>query len=126
MEIMLVLVILAILGGMATIFLRGAQQTALIRSTRAEIAVFKQGLEAYQLDMFAYPQSQDSLNALLTAPSNNSEKWTGPYIEPNDLKDPWGNDYVYELTNNGNSVVVKSPGPDQSIGTEDDITSADQ
>ena len=123
MEVMLVLVILGILGSMAAIFLRGAQTKAWIRSTRAEIAVFEAGLEAYHIDNFSYPQQQDGLQALLTKPSN-AQNWTSPYIKPNDLKDPWGNDYKYELDSGTGEPVISSAGPDGSTGTEDDITSA--
>jgi hypothetical protein len=33
--------------------------------------------------------------------------------------DPWGNPYVYRVTENG--FVLKSPGPDGKPGTEDDV-----
>jgi general secretion pathway protein G len=121
MEVMLVLVILGILGSMAALFLRGAQKQALIRTTQAEMAVFKTGLEAYQMNMFAYPQTQDGLQSLLNAPSNSTQ-WMGPYIEPNDLQDPWGNPYQYELVGTEGFVII-SPGPDGAQGTEDDIRS---
>jgi hypothetical protein len=36
-----------------------------------------------------------------------------------DLVDPWGNDYTFD------GDVVRSAGPDERFGTDDDITSAD-
>lgn len=36
-----------------------------------------------------------------------------------DIKDPWGGIFVYSLNENG--YVLKSPGPDGELGTEDDI-----
>ena len=125
MEVMLVLVILGILGSMAAVFLRGAQQQALIKTVKTELSIFKTGCEAYQMNMFSYPQDSDGLRALLQAPSSNSEKWTGPYIEPNDLQDPWGNEYQYKLLSQ-NQIQISSAGPDGQHGSEDDIRLNDQ
>ena len=122
MEIMLVLVILGILGSMAALFLKNTQRIALMKTTRAEIAVFETGMEQYQMFMNAYPNTQDGLRALIEPPSVNPEKWTGPYIKQNDLMDEWGNPYEYELENNGDLVIITSGGPDGSVGTADDIS----
>lgn len=134
MEVMLVLVILGILGSMAAMFVSGAQKNAMRRTTRAEISSFATALDRYHLDMLSYPSGQDGLQALVSPPSNDqSNRWAGPYIKTNnDLKDPWGNDYQYEQTNNssgnqgGASFTIKSAGPDGSVGTEDDVSSDDQ
>lgn len=133
MEVMLVLVILGILGSMAAMFVSGAQKNALKRATRAEISSFSEALDRYHLDNLSYPSGQDGLQALIQPPSNNQgDRWGGPYIKTNnDLKDAWGNDYQYELgqdsVSQGNQTfIIKSAGPDGSVGTGDDITSEDQ
>ena len=131
MEVMLVLVILGILGSMAAMFVQSARKDALRKTTKAEIDVFITAIERYSNNMLADPLPQDGLQALITKPSSDTNnRWAGPYIKPNnDLKDPWGNEYIFEqedLGNNMTQVVIKSPGPDGSLGTMDDITSNDQ
>ena len=134
MEIMLVLVILGILGGMAAMFLAGAQDNAMRRATAAEISAFETALKQYRLDMMQYPTSQDGLRALIEQPSGDQKgRWNGPYIEPdNDLLDPWDNEYElsFEQVTNGTSnqqtIVIQSAGPDRAMNTDDDIRSTDQ
>ena len=129
MEVMLVLVILGILGSMAAIFISGAQKDALRKSTYAEIQVLETALENYHINMFSYPTGQDGLNALLEPPSNNTNnRWAGPYLKNNDLKDPWGNAYQYETQTQGTQTyfTISSAGPDGSHGNEDDISSDDE
>lgn len=131
MEVMLVLVILGILGSMAAMFVQSARKDALRKSTKAEIDVLVSAIDRYQMSMLNYPMAQDGLQALLQKPSSDSmNRWAGPYIKPNnDLKDPWGNEYIYEeedLGNGASGFVIKSPGPDGSIGSQDDVTSNDQ
>jgi general secretion pathway protein G len=131
MEVMLVLVILGILGSMAAMFVQSARKDALRKSTKAEIDVLVSAIDRYSMNMLADPLPQDGLQALLTKPSSDtSNRWAGPYIKPNnDLKDAWGNDFIYEQEDLGNGnfgFVIKSPGPDGSVGNMDDVTSNDQ
>ena len=124
------LVILGILGSMAAMFVQGARKDALRKATKIEIDSIMQAVERYSMSMLADPLPQDGLQALLNKPSSDTNnRWAGPYLKNNDLKDPWGNEYIYEqedLGNGNTQAVIKSPGPDGSLGTMDDITSNDQ
>jgi len=130
MEVMLVLVILGILGSMAAMFISGAQKDATRKATKTEIDTLVSAIERYHISMLNYPSSQDGLRALIEQPSNDqSNRWanSGPFIKPNnDLKDPWGNDYIYEVNPQNGTFTISSPGPDGSADTEDDVTSDDQ
>ena len=131
MEVMLVLVILGILGGMAAMFIAGQQDAAMRRATAVEIGVIETALKNYRLSMLQYPSGQDGLQALIEQPSGDqNNRWTGPYLEPdNDLKDPWGNDYDVEfptVAGNKQTILIRSAGPDMAMNTDDDITSQDQ
>lgn len=130
MEIMLVLVILGILGSMAAMFVQSAQKNGMRKAAQAEISSFETAIDRYLMDMYTNPSPQDGLQALLQKPSSDTNnRWAGPYIKNNDLKDPWGNDYSYEQEDLGNGnmgVVIKSAGPDGSMGTMDDIVSSSQ
>jgi len=126
MEVMLVLVILGVMGSMAMMFLTSARESALKRVTKAEIDSFVGFIGRYSTDMFSDPTQ---LLDLIEQPSSDTNnRWQGPYMKPNDLKDPWTNDYEYEQTtiNGMASFTIKSAGPDGSMGSEDDISSEDQ
>lgn len=77
--------------------------------------------------MGRYPQEDDDgLMALVEEPDDEEEaaKWAGPYVDAKDLKDSWGNDFIYECPGevNEDSYDLSSAGPDGDEGTDDDIT----
>lgn len=78
-------------------------------------------LTRYRINMGNYPTTEQGLQALLTAPSENASNWQGPYVKSLPL-DPWGKPYQYRFpgTHNPGSYDLWSFGPD---GTEsgDDI-----
>lgn len=127
MEVLLVLVILVILGSMAGVFIRRAQQNAMVDAARTQVRLFEGPLDMYQMHMNKYPTTQEGLAVLRTGPSStssttntNTPQWKGPYLEKAIPKDPWGNDYQYELVN-ADQYRIWSWGPDGNNGTEDDI-----
>lgn len=84
-------------------------------------------LQRYKLDVGSYPtEDEGGLAMLLDEPSNAelAEKWAGPYVKPDQLKDPWGNKYRYTYPGryNESNFDVSSDGPDKQEGTDDDIT----
>ncbi len=118
-EVMLVLVIIAAIAGIAVVNLGGFQQRALEKSTSAEISNLKNAVQAYKLEVFTYPET---LDALYEKPSGlvDESKWFQVLDEP--VKpDAWGNPYEY--TTDGKTFEIRSLGPDQQSGTDDDITS---
>jgi general secretion pathway protein G len=125
MEVMLVLVILVILGSLTVGMFSSQQRQAAVRSTRAQIGLFKTPLDSYHLDMGSYPATDDGLNSLSQVPSSasNAANWAGPYLEGSIPSDPWGNPYQYAYpgTNNPDKYDIWSFGPDGSNGTDDDI-----
>ncbi|MFU8779671.1 MAG: type II secretion system protein GspG, partial [Kiritimatiellia bacterium] len=54
--------------------------------------------------------------------SSGHRNWNGPYIRGGmqAMTDPWGTPFV--LRREGNEFRVTSAGPDQQMGTADDIT----
>jgi general secretion pathway protein G len=123
-ELLLVLVILAILASMGTIFARRMRQTAFNRAARAQIGMFEQAIKAYEMDMRSYPSDSVGLDALITVPGDGEDatNWAGPYLEKTQIPlDPWGNQYVYR-TNGPDQFIISSWGADEQDQTEDDIT----
>lgn len=51
------------------------------------------------------------------------DSWDGPYLdESTDPTDAWGNDF--EIRVDGNAITVVFGGPDETIGTDDDISAS--
>ena len=117
-ELLVVLVIIALLTGLVAPRLIGRIGGAKSTTAQTQIENLVSALEIYRLDIGEFPTQQDGLNALITAPKNASN-WHGPYLRKNKVpKDPWGNDYMYTLSDSGQQVIVRSFGKDGRVGGE--------
>jgi len=120
MEVMLVLVILVIMGGLAVSVFTGQQASAYKRSAQVQVDSLSADCMRYQLDCNRFP---DSLSDLRNAPAN-AQNWAGPYTAKEVGLDPWQNPYQYAYPGpkSGNEKPdIWSWGPDGQNGTEDDI-----
>jgi len=125
-----VLIVVAIIGALAVFVVPNFINTEAKAKSKLADAAIKSGLGAidrYRIDMGYYPRSEDGgLRALIEKPSDEQEakKWAGPYVGAEGLKDPWGNDYIYEYPGryNEGGYDLSSPGPDGQPGNDDDIT----
>ncbi len=117
LELLLVLAILVVLGGIVMVNFGGAQDSANINSTITQLNSLKQSVQMYRIQMNTLPQSLDELK---DGPSDSSKKakWTGAIIDtiPDDA---WGNPIKYERK--GNSYELRSGGLDGQMNTDDDI-----
>jgi general secretion pathway protein G len=93
----------------------GREQMAL-----RELRILADGLERFRSDMGRYPTDQEGIGALTrkTAATRVDDSegfryWMGPYIDGVYEVDPWGNDYVYQLTEGGDSFALFSHGPSE-------------
>lgn len=101
-EVLLVIVILGMLAGVVVVTMSGTQEGAKVDTTKIKIDKVINKLKEYNLHVNEYPtEEQGGLQALLTKPAfdeeKKGEKWRGPYVRPEDLKDGWNNDLKYEL-----------------------------
>ena len=80
-------------------------------------------LESYKLDVGEFPADEQGLEALLAPPIGVEAKWKGPYLSDGNLKDPWGNDYLYTYpsTQGDCEYDLWSRGSD-GITSDDDIS----
>ncbi|HEY8344663.1 MAG TPA: type II secretion system major pseudopilin GspG [Bacillota bacterium] len=92
---------------------RGRVQTA-----QVQVAMLKNCLNDYRLDMGVYPSTEEGLESLRRPPFSGAERWNGPYIDGPVPKDPWGNDYVYIYPGTGgaNTFELYSYGADGQEG----------
>lgn len=119
-----VLIVLAIMGLLATLVaprLFTQLDKSKITAAKAQAKSLRLALDAYKLDMGRYPTVTEGLEVLIVSPSINSESWFGPYLDGEIPKDPWGNDFVYQVpeldgANRELSPKVLSLGADNEIG----------
>jgi general secretion pathway protein G len=119
MEVLLVLAILVILGGMVGVMYQNVQGNANNRAARAQIDLLVNAVKLYQLNAQQLPGSLDDL---MINPGMDTATWGGPYIEKKPV-DPWGNEYTYSADQNTGKVTITSMGKDKQANTSDDITS---
>ena len=118
-EIMVVVVIIGILAALVGPRLFGQVDKARIEAAKAEISTIENALKFYRLDNFAYPTTEQGIDALVTKPNDpNIKNWNpGGYLERLP-KDPWGNPYQYLNPGNNGEIDVFTFGADGVPGGE--------
>ncbi len=118
-EIMVVVIIIGILAAIVAPNVIGRVDDAQITKAKAEIANIENAMKFYRLDNFAYPTSEQGIDALVTKPSDpNIKNWkTGGYLGrvPND---PWGRAYLYLNPGNQGEIDIYTLGADGRPGGE--------
>jgi general secretion pathway protein G len=62
-------------------------------------------LDSYRLDVGEYPATLDELI------QSSSPRWNGPYLQKGKVpKDPWGNDFGYQVKDEGTKFDLTSTG----------------
>ena len=112
-EIMVVVIIIGILAAIVAPNVIGRVDDAQITKVRAEISNINTALKFYRLDNFAYPTTDQGLEALVTNPDDpNVRNWKpGGYLERLP-RDPWGNSYLYLNPGNNGAIDIYTLGRD--------------
>ena len=121
LEIIVVVTIIAILAAYIAPKVAGRAGDARISKTKSDIRVLESSMELYKLDNFVYPSSDQGLNALVNKPAGSDLKhWRrGGYIKKLN-KDPWGNEYQYQLPGVNGEFDIYSLGADSAVGGTDE------
>lgn len=82
-------------------------------------------LDAYRLDMNAYPPTEAGLKSLWDKPDTTTgvasvSNWRGPYLKKAVPADPWGNPYQYKSPGTKGEYELISFGKDGKEGGEGD------
>ena len=123
LEIMVVVVIIGLLASVVVLNLLPNVDKAKIAKTRQDIQTISTALTMYNLDNYKFPTTDQGLRALVQQPSDpNIHNWrVGGYVQPNSLKDPWGNDYQYLYPGtHGQPYDLYSFGPSGPEGEQTD------
>ncbi len=104
LELLVGVSIILILMAGAGLQIRDLIQKAKVIAAKATINGFALCLSMIKADTSLYPEDLEDVKGA-TAPDTSSETakfsandWNGPYAMTLSLKDPWGNDYFYWLT----------------------------
>ncbi|MGD8580833.1 MAG: type II secretion system major pseudopilin GspG [Lysobacterales bacterium] len=111
-ELLLVLVILALIGGLVLPGIIGKAEGAKVKAAGSQINRLAMAVESYYLDTGSTP---DSLEELVEE-SGNVAGWNGPYVKPSSLKDPWGREYEYRYPGEHGEFDIYSLGADGQPG----------
>ncbi len=114
-ELLLVLMILALIGGLVLPGIIGKAEGAKVKAAASQVSRLSMAVESYYLDTGSTP---DSLEQLVTE-SGDTSGWNGPYVKPSSLKDPWGRDYDYKYPGEHGDFDIVSLGADGQPGGED-------
>jgi general secretion pathway protein G len=102
------LVVMVILGLFSTIVYQAffpKVDQAKNQTTRTQMDIIALALDSYRLDVGEYPASLDELV------TSSSPRWKGPYLQKGRVpKDPWGNDYAYQVLEEGAKFELSSKG----------------
>ncbi len=121
-ELMVVIVIIGLLATVVMINVMPSQDRAMTEKARADVSVLEQALETYRLENFAYPTTEQGLDALLRPPAGlaRPERYRkGGYVRRLP-QDPWGNPYQYRRPGRNGAFDVYSLGADGAEGGEGD------
>jgi general secretion pathway protein G len=135
-ELLVVLAILGILASLVTAGAQAARRRGAVTKAKATIAALETAIAMYEGDLGEYPASGNEtlISALQDDPKDAD--WNGPYMEfkeeelkDGQLLDPWGEPYSYVSINGGapqhreRSFDLWSFGPNREDdgGTGDDI-----
>lgn len=117
-EIIIVIALLGVIMGVVVTNVIGTSDTAMVDAARLSMQRLESDLQKYYIHMHRFPTTDQGLSSLVSNPGD-SKKWRGPYTDDGKLQDPWGVDFGYE--SDGRTYQIISAGPDNSLGTEDDI-----
>ena len=120
-EIMVVVVILGILAALVVPQVMSRPDQAKVTVAKGDIKAVAAALDMYKLDNFAYPSTQQGLEALVKKPSGNPQpkNWNRDGYLKRLPKDPWGNDYQYLSPGTQGQFALYSFGADGKPGGSD-------
>lgn len=112
-ELVVVILILAILAALIVPRIVGRSDDAQRAKALSDISTLRNQVQMFRTDVGSYPES---LLDLRTQPSEGADGWRGPYLDKELPTDPWGNEYDYQVTSDGENFTIVSYGKDGAPG----------
>lgn len=117
MELLVVLAILGLLMGLVGPRVLNQLGGAKTDTAALQIKDLEQSLEMYKLDVGRFPDTEQGLDALFTAPAGVAG-WNGPYLKTEVPLDPWKFEYHYKYPGEHAELDIYSYGQDGAPGGE--------
>ncbi|MEN8128396.1 MAG: type II secretion system major pseudopilin GspG [Planctomycetota bacterium] len=120
-ELMAVLLIIALLAGLAATNFMGQIDKAKVKTTKADLVTLRNAVMQFKMDTGYYPSEEVGLEELVVQPMD-LEGWApGGYLQEIFVpKDAWKNEFDYILDpESGKPFVIISYGADGQEGGED-------
>jgi len=118
-ELIVVMVILGMLAGLVAVRTRGYLVNSRKNAVKAEIATILKALETFRIDQARYPSEDEGLEIL----AQSTETFPEGFLTKVP-RDPWGNPYLYFLSDDGVEVIsLGSDGREGGEGEEADYSS---
>ena len=115
LELLVVLVVLGLLAGIVAPRYFSQLGRSEAKVARAQIEGLAKALDLYRLEIGRYPSSEQGLQALVSAPSDEA-RWSGPYLQKKVPDDPWGHAYIYRYPGENGEYDLLSLGKDGQPG----------
>ncbi|MDR0279555.1 MAG: type II secretion system major pseudopilin GspG [Paucimonas sp.] len=115
LELLVVLVVLGLLAGLVAPKYFAQLGRSEAKVAKAQIEGLAKALDLYRLEVGHYPSTEQGLQALVTAPGDES-RWTGPYLQKQLPQDPWGRNYLYRQPGEHGEYDLMSMGKDGQPG----------
>ena len=115
LELLVVLVVLGLLAGIVAPRYFSQLGRSEAKVARAQIEGLAKALDLYRLEVGRYPSSEQGLQALVSAPSDEA-RWSGPYLQKKVPDDPWGHAYLYRYPGENGEYDLLSLGKDGQPG----------
>ncbi|MCE5242269.1 MAG: type II secretion system major pseudopilin GspG [Syntrophobacteraceae bacterium] len=115
-ELLIVMIILGLLGALVGPKLFQKVGTSKVQAAKAQISMIGTALDAYRLDVGAYPTTEEGLDVLRKNPGKST--WDGPYLPKDVPPDPWKHPYIYRSPGEHGDYDLSSLGADGQVGGE--------
>ena len=120
-ELMAVLLIIALLAGLAASNFMSQIDKAKVKTTKADLVTLRNAVMTFKMDTGYYPSEEAGLEELVVEPMDLDGWAPGGYLQETVVpKDAWKNEFVYLLNpESGKPFVIISYGADGKEGGED-------
>lgn len=129
MTLIEIMIVLAIVVGLMTTVgsnVMSRFQGSKVKQAKIQIGDISNKIEAYYIDCGSYPSTEDGLDALVTQPGS-CQNWGPQYTKKSRLKDPWGNEFIYEKIGSSEFEIISlgADGQEGGEGLDADISNMD-
>lgn len=95
-EVLVVLVIMGLIGGLVGPRIFGNVDKANVKTADVQIKMIKGAIQVFRLDVGRVPTEEEGLEVLMK--NKGVARWAGPYLEESVPMDPWNNSYIYSTS----------------------------